>query len=130
MMIAISASAQVRVSAPKQQPDTTATQLSIMFNYDKSPSQLLTESANYRRIALNTALIGGAASGLFVYLGDKQAQQTVSGDSPLPTLGIVAAAATTITTIILEYVSISKERQAGEQLKRITISAGGVSYHF
>ena len=129
-MVVLSVSAQVRVLAPSPQPDTTAKQLSIMFNYDKSPSQLLIESAHYRRVALNTALIGGAASGFLVYLGNKQAQQTVSGDSPLPTLGIVTAAATTITAIILEYVSISKERQAGEQLKRITISAGGVSYHF
>lgn len=129
-LFALSVSAQVRVLAPGQQPDTNSPQLSIMFNYNESPSRLLIESANYRRLALNTTIIGGAASGLLFCLGGKQAQQTVSGDSPLPTLGAITAIATGITALILEYISISKERQAGEQLKRITISAGGVSYHF
>ena len=129
-MVTLSVSAQVRVLTPGQQPDTNSQQLSIMFNYDEAPSRLLIESANYRRIALNTSLIGGAASGLLIYLGSIQAQQTVSGNSPLPTLGVITGVATGITALILEYISVSKERQAGEQLKRITISAGGVSYHF
>ncbi len=129
-MITLSATAQVRVLATDQKPDTNLQKLSIMFNYDDPPSSLLMESAYYRRTALNIYLIGGAASGLLFLLGDIQAKQTISGVSPLPALGAVTAIATGITALVFEYVSISMERRAGEQLKRITISAGGVSYHF
>lgn len=130
LLLYTAASAQVRrIGSTPQQPDTTAApQLSIMFNYQQPPSVLLEQSASYRRMALNTALIGGTAGGVIWYLGYKQ--QAGGGNSPLPVLGGGIMAASGIVAIILEYVSISKECKAGEELRKITISANGVTYHF
>lgn len=119
------ASAQVRVAHPQPStPQDTIQQLSIMFNNTIPPSQLLIEAGRYRTRAIETVLIGGAVGGVMMTISDPE------GSTNWQLLGAGVATVSAIVGLIFEGISASKERQAGEQLQRISISFGGISYHF
>lgn len=119
------ASAQVRVVAPQPStPPDTVPQLSIMFNNSVSPSQLLKEAGTYRTRAIETALLGGAVGGVMMTIDDPD------GTTNWKLLGAGVITVSAIVGLIFEGISASKERKAGEQLERISISLGGISYHF
>lgn len=132
LLVYTAASAQVRrIGGTPQQPDTTATpQLSIMFNYQQPPSLLLQQSAKYRSAALTTTLVGGLVGGGLIALGGAQSESTVSHQSPLPVLGGIVAGGCGIAALVCEILSIRFERRAGEELRKVTISANGITYHF
>lgn len=119
------ASAQVRV-APTQlsTPQDTIQQLSIMFNNTVPPSQLLIEAGRYRTRAIESVLIGGAIGGVMMTVSDPE------GSTNWQLLGAGVVTVSAIVGLIFEGISAGKERQAGEQLQRISISLGGISYHF
>lgn len=123
LALSLSTAAQVRAINTPQPADTTP-QLSIMFNNTIPPSQLLIEAGRYRTRAIETVLIGGAVGGVMMTISDP------GGSTNWQLLGAGVITASAIVGLIFEGISASKERQAGEQLQRISISLGGISYHF
>lgn len=128
------ASAQVRVVAPSQHPATDtidAASLSIMFNNTVPPSTLLYRAGRHHQQALTSLVVCEVVGALSLahandYLNDHP------GDPQPATyyLGIGAMVAGGILYLALDAISASETRKAAEQLQRITISAGGISYHF
>lgn len=123
LALSLSTAAQVRAINTPQPADTTP-QLSIMFNNTIPPSQLLIEAGRYRTRAIETVLIGGAVGGVIMTISDPE------GSTNWQLLGAGVITASAIVGLIFEGISAGKERQAGEQLQRISISLGGISYHF
>ena len=130
LLLCTAASAQVRHIGGTPQPTDTATvtPLQINFGYDAAPSTLLQQSAKYRSSALITSAVGIGVGGGLVWLGYEQ--QKNSGNSPLPVLGGIVGVSCGIAALVCEILSIKCERRAGEELRKVTISANGVTYHF
>ena len=121
------ASGQPRTS---QTPDTT---LSILFNYQQSPSELLDLAGSYIQKAVVVPLVGGAISGGLIVLGSMNSASNGTDDiSTRAMLGGGAAVAiiSAVLAIIYQYKAGSAIREAGSALSSIRITAGGISYHF
>ena len=131
LWVCTAASAQVRHIGRTPQPtDSTTAALNIQFGYDIAPSTLLQQSAKDRSAALTTTAVGIGVGGGLVALGISQMENTTSGQSPLPVLGYIVVGSCGIAAIVCEILSIKCERRAGEELRKVTISANGITYHF
>ena len=109
----------------------TLSRLSIMFNNQESPSVLLEKAGVYRKRALLTTLIGGTVGGFLVYEGfSNPTDNSTSSTNPLAYIGIGVCTVSAIAAFIYDYMSADYTKKAGEQLRRITISLGGISYRF
>ena len=129
LWVCTAASAQVRhIGSTPQPTDSTTAALNIQFGYDVAPSTLLQQSAKYRSTALTTTAVGIGVGGGLCLLGAEQ--QRNSGNSPLPVLGYIVMGSCGIAAIVCEILSIKCERRAGEELRKVTISANGITYHF
>lgn len=131
LWLCTAASAQVRrIGGTPQPTDSTTAALNINFGYNVAPSELLQQSARYRSATLTTTAVGvGVWVGLS-WLGNEQANSTQSNQSPLPVLGGIIGVGCGIAALVCEILSIKCERRAGEELRKVTISANGITYHF
>lgn len=131
LWVCTAASAQVRrIGGTPQPTDSTAAALNIQFGYDVAPSTLLQQSAKYRSAALTTTAVGICVGGGLMALGFYQMESTTSGQSPLPVLGGIIGVGCGVAALVCEILSIKCERRAGEELRKVTISANGITYHF
>jgi len=131
LWVCTAASAQVRhIGSTPQPTDSTTAVLNIQFGYDVAPSTLLQQSAKYRSAALTTTAVGIGVGGGLMALGFYQMESTTSGQSPLPVLGGIIGVGCGVAALVCEILSIKCERRAGEELRKVTISANGITYHF
>lgn len=128
LALASIASAQVQRIGQTPQPADTTPQLSIMFNYQQSPSALLEQSGRHRQQAITSLIVCEAIGGVAL----AHAYEHMDAEIKPATLylGIGFCAAGGILYLALDALSASETKRAGEQLRRITFSLGGVSYHF
>ena len=131
MMCAISVSAQVRRIEQTPAQQDTVPQLSIMFNNSSSTSYLLKEAGTYQKRAISTVLIGGAVGGILMQYGlSHPPEASAATVHPITYLGGGVVLVSTVASLIFEIMSANRTQKAGEQLERISISLGGISYHF
>lgn len=128
LALASVASAQVQRIGQTPQPADTTPQLSIMFNYQQSPSYLLEQSGRHRQQAITSLLVCEAIGGLAMAHAVEHMDAEVKPATLY--LGIGFCTAGGILYLALDALSASETKRAGEQLRRITFSLGGVSYHF
>ena len=128
LALASIASAQVQRIGQTAQPADTTPQLSIMFNYQQTPSSLLEQSGRHRQQAITSLLVCEAIGG--VALAHAYEHMDAEVKPATLYLGIGFCAAGGILYLALDALSASETKRAGEQLQCITFSLGGVSYHF
>lgn len=131
--VAVSAAAQERIRRiGSPQPTQRDSTVSILFNYEESPSSLLDRAGSYQQTAVVFPVVGGSLGGVLIYLGSSSmAQNPNSGSAKaMYYAGIATAGLAAVIGLVYQLKAAGATREAGRSLSAIRINANGISYHF
>jgi len=131
--VAISAAAQVHVgSVNGPQPMQRDSTVSILFNYEESPSSLLDRAGAYQQTAVIFPVIGGSLGAALIYLGSSDMAKEPDNTSAkaMYYAGIATAGLSAIIGLVYQLKAAGATREAGRSLSAIRFDANGISYHF
>lgn len=131
--VAVSAAAQVRIhriGAPQpMQRDST---VSILFNYEESPSSLLDRAGSYQQTAVIFPIVGGSLGAALIYFGSSDMAKEPDNTSAkaMYYAGIATVGLSAIIGLVYQLKAAGATREAGRNLSAIRFNANGISYHF